>query len=171
MSRFVLPAWLVVAIGGVSPAADPFKMVVTRGETKDGLVAGKLSVNGEEIGTVYERADKHVPAGTYKAHLRYESGKNHVQGPGGVLGTKGDFLVELDTFTASGKKWEFVQFHAGNKPEHSDGCVLGGPATTDSKTKEKIAPDTLKKLRAKFYGSDTPNSTPNREITVEFKGP
>ena len=34
--------------------------------------------------------------------------------------------------------------------------------------KEKIAPETLKKFRLKFYGADKPSSTPDREITVEF---
>lgn len=168
MGKCSLSAWVILFAASAAPAADPFKVVVTRGETKDGLIVGKLSVNGEAVGTVYERADKHVPAGTYKAHLRYESGKNHVQGPGGVLSKKGDFLIELDTFTTGGKKWEFIQFHAGNKPDHSDGCILCGPATTDEKTKEKIAPETLKKFRLKFYGADKPNSTPDREITVEF---
>lgn len=171
MRSLLWSTWLALSAAGAAPAADPFKMVVTRGDTKDGLVVGKLTVNGEPMGTVFERADKRMPAGTYKAHLRYESGKNHVQGPGGVLGKRGDFLVELDAITIAGKKWEFVQFHAGDKPEHSDGCVLGGAATTDNKSKEKIAPETLKKLRLKFYGTDTPNSTPNREITVEFNGP
>ena len=171
MGRYVISGWIMVVLASAGSCADPFKVVVARGETKEGLIVGKLSVNGEAVGTVYERADKHVPAGSYKAHMRYESGKNHVQGPGGTLGKKGDFLIELDTFTAGGKKWEVIQFHAGNKPDHSDGCVLCGPATTDDKTKQKIAPDTLKKLRLKFYGTDTPNSTPDREITVEFVAP
>jgi hypothetical protein len=168
---FVLACVLIPGREAVAP--QPFNIVVQRGKTSDGLIVGKLSVNGQEIGTCYERADKHVPAGTYKAHLRYESEKNHVQGPGGKLGKKGDFLIELDTFTdKSGKKWTVVQFHAGNKAEHSDGCVLGGPATEDPKTGDPIAPEALKKLRLLFYdGKDKPTATPDKAITVEFRDP
>lgn len=164
---------LALTAKGAEAESKPFRILVQRGKTQDGLIIGKLSVNGKEIGTCYENAGKHVPAGSYKAHLRNESTKNHVQGPGGKLGKTGDFLVELDDFTdKSGKKRTAVQFHAGNKPEHSDGCILGGPATKDASTGDPIAPETPKKLRLEFYdGKDKPDSTPDKAITVEFKDP
>jgi hypothetical protein len=151
----------------------PFSVLVQREKTVGDLIIGELSVNGQKIGPCYENAAKHVPAGTYKAHLRYQSGKNHVQGPGGKLGKKGDFLIELDDFTdRTGKKWSVVQFHAGNKAKHSEGCILGGPATKDAKTGDWSAPETLKKLRLLFYdGADNPTGTPDRTITVEVRDP
>lgn len=166
----VVGASLLACVCSVCHAQQPFHVIVQRGETADGLIHGQLSVNGTEVGPCYERADKHIPAGTYSAHLRYESGKNHVQGFGGKLGKKGDFLLELDDFTDStGKKWTVVQFHAGNKPEHSDGCILCGPATKEPNG-DPIAPETLKKLRLLFYdGKDNPNNTPNKKITVEVR--
>ncbi len=161
------------ALGREAAESKPFNILVQREKTADSLIVGKLSVNGEEIGPCYEKAAKHVPAGKYKAHLRYQSGKNHVQGPGGKLGKKGDFLIELDDFTdRTGKKWSVVQFHAGNKAEHSDGCILGGAATKDRKTGAWIAPETLRKMRLLFYdGKDNPSGTPDKVITVEVKDP
>ena len=43
-----------------------------------------------------------------------------------------------------------------------------GPAMTDLATGDKIAPESLKKIRLKFYGTDMPNSTPAKTITVEI---
>lgn len=170
-ASFSLALVCALALCGEAAEPKPFNILVQRGKTADGLIIGKLFVNGKEVGPCYEKAAKHIPAGKYKAHLRYESGKNHIQGPGGKLGKKGDFLIELNDFTdKTGKKWTVVQFHAGNKPEHSDGCILGGAATKDRKTGEWIAPETLRKMRLLFYdGKDTPSSTPNKVITVEVK--
>lgn len=104
-------------------ASEEFLIRIKRSATaKDGLLSGELSVNGESLGTCYENADKMIPKGTYKGVLRYASGKNFVQGPGGVLGHSGDFLVEV----AEVPHRTDILFHAGNKKEHSEGCILCG---------------------------------------------
>lgn len=153
---------------GIATPPKPFKVIVQREKTQDGLVTGKLLVNGQETGTCYENAEKKIPAGTYKGVLRYRSNKNFVQGPGGKLGKTGDFLLEV----AGVPRRTDILFHAGNKPEHSEGCIMCGPATKDARTGQPLAPDTLKQLRLLFYdGVDMPTGTPDKAIQIEVRDP
>lgn len=159
---------IVLTFASACAAEDKtFAVVIQRTSTKDGLLNGKISVNGEAIGTTHENAEKKIPAGTYNGVLRTMSMKNFVQGPGGKLGKSGDFLLEIDGVP----KRTDILLHAGNKPEHSEGCVMLGPATKNS-AGDSIAPDALKKLRLLFYdGEDSPTATPKKTITVEVKDP
>ena len=158
----------VVGTAARSAESKTFAIVVQRENSQDGLVIGNISVNGQKIGTTYENAEKKIPAGTYKGILRYKSSKNFVQGPGGKLGKSGDFLLEI----AGVPMRTDILFHAGNKPEHSEGCIMLGPATREPKTNDPIAPEALKKLRVLFYdGADSPNATPDKAITVEVTDP
>lgn len=163
-------ASLLIAFLWISPATaqdKEFRVVIQRTSTKDGLLNGKISVNGEAIGATHENAEKKIPAGVYKGVLRATSMKNFVQGPGAKLGKSGDFLLEI----AGVPKRTDILIHAGNKPEHSEGCVMLGPATKNS-AGEPIAPDALKKLRLLFYdGEDSPAATPNKAIRIEVKDP
>jgi hypothetical protein len=153
---------------GTAAAPKPFNVIVQREKTQDGLVTGKLLVNGEEIGTCYENAERKIPAGTYKGVLRYRSNKNFVQGPGGKLGKTGDFLLEV----AGVPRRTDILFHAGNRPEHSEGCIMCGPATRDPKTGQPLAPEALKQLRLLFYdGVDMPTNTPDKAIQIEVRDP
>jgi hypothetical protein len=156
-----------MAAGGFSAyGAEEFKVVVRRMSTSGNLVTGKVLVNGAEIGVCYENDAKKIPVGTYDGALRVTSSKNFVQGPGGVLGMTGDFLLEVANVPGRTD----ILFHAGNLPEHSEGCIMGGPATTDPTTGKKIAPPTLRTLRLKFFnGEDNPTATPDKaiKITVE----
>jgi len=148
-------------------AGEKFAVVVHRERTRDGLVVGVLSVNGEPIGTCYENAEKKIPAGTYRGVLRYRSSHSFVQNPGGVLRKSGDFLLEV----AGVPHRTDILFHPGNQAAHSKGCFLGGPATSDQETGERIAPEPLRTLRLKFYGTDTPTATPDKDITIEVRDP
>lgn len=143
------------------PREETFTIIVQREKTKDGLVTGQLTVNGTKVGTCYENDAKKIPAGTYYGVLRTKSGKNHAQGPGGKMGNSGDFLVEV----AGVKGRTDILFHAGNKKEQSLGCILCGPVTKDAKG-NSIAPEALKKMRIAFYGTDTPNGTPDKKIVI-----
>jgi hypothetical protein len=64
-----------------------------------------------------------------------------------------------------------ILFHAGNKKEHSLGCILCGPVTRDPKTDERIAPDVLRQLRLMYFGTDTPDGKPDKEIKIEIRDP
>lgn len=151
----------------VNDKSKLFAIVFQRKSTsKDGLVTGTVTVNGTVLGTFYENEDKKIPVGTYKGVLRTTSGKNHAQGPGGKMGNKGDFLIEVAG--VSGRT--DILLHAGNKKEHSEGCILMGPVQVVSG--EKIAPAALKELRKLFFdGEDNPKQSPNKTITIEVKGP
>jgi hypothetical protein len=158
---------LCLALGPAQAQPPTFKVTVQRGKTADGLVHGRLLVNGQDIGPCYENADRQIPAGTYNGVLRYKSAKNFVQSPGGKLGKSGDFLLEVSGVP----KRTDILFHAGNKAEHSEGCILCGPATRDPKTGEAFAPPSLRALRLRFYGTDTPAGTPSKKIVIEVRNP
>lgn len=139
-----------------------FAVVLQRETTAQNLVTGTASVNGLTLGKFYENDAKKIPAGVYRGHLRTQSSKNHVQGPGGKLGTTGDFLIELDGVPNR----TFIQLHAGNKPEHSEGCFLLGPATG------LTAPPALQALRLAFFdGQDQPKQSPDKVISVDVRDP
>ncbi len=143
-----------------------FRVVVIRQKTEGRLISGRVSVDGKDIGPCYENEAKAISAGTYRGVIRTRSMKNFVQGPGGRLGRTGDFLLEV----ADVPHRTDILFHPGNRPEHSDGCILGGPATTDPATGDHIAPPTLKSMRLAFFdGHDNPDRNPDKAITVEVR--
>jgi len=104
-----------------------FNIRIERHFTKDGLVTGELFVNGELIGPTYENDALKIDLGSYTGQLRYHSGHNFVQGPSGSMATTGDFLIEL----VGARHRSNILFHGGNKPKHSQGCVLLGGVTKD----------------------------------------
>jgi hypothetical protein len=92
-----------------------------------------------------------IPAGRYGAHLRYDK-------PDG-------WRIQLNTVL---KKRSGIQIHIGNYPRQTEGCILVGmsygPNSVDNSTKA------YKNLQKAFYGTDSPNSTPDKAINVELKG-
>ena len=158
----VLFAFAFLLVGQPSP----FSIVVERGSPENGLITGKLSVNGHRIGTTYENQALEIPAGTYAGVLRYVSGRNFVSGPLGTIGTQGDFLLEVSG--VSGRT--DILFHGGNKPAQSQGCIMLGPVVPPPGSSIPSLADEhpLRKLRLLFYGKDIPDSTPNKAITVQI---
>lgn len=159
---------LLCSSAKLDAASKNFNIAIIRVETKNNLTVGKLLVNGKEIGQSYENTAKLIPSGKYNGVLRYSSSKNFVQGPGGKLGKTGDFLIEI----ADVPSRKHILFHAGNKPEHADGCVMLGPATIPDDGSQPVAPATLRKLRLLFYdGKDKPTSTPDKKINIVIQDP
>jgi len=140
-----------------------FTVEVVRERIRDNGIHGRLLVNKKELGGTLERKDKAIPKGSYKGVLRYGSEKGFVQGPEGSYGHKGDFLLEIKGVARRTN----ILFHGGTKPEHSEGCVLLGPISK-APDGTRVVPDgsPLRNLRIAFYGTDTPNSTPFKEITI-----
>jgi len=116
---------------------------------KDQLLSGELRLNGELIGSTSENARLKIAAGCYEGKMRYNSGKGFVLGAERKFGKTGDFLVEV----AGVEDRSDLLMHPGNLPHHSAGCVL-------------LSRDALVKLRERFYGTDTPNACPAREIII-----
>lgn len=165
----VAMAAAVAAIPGGAASAEPqeFTVEVVRRHTKDGLIYGTLGIDGAAVGGTFEHADLKIPAGTYKGVLRYWSKKGFVQGPLGQLGNTGDFLLEVaNVKDAKGPRTDIL-FHAGNKPHHTLGCILLGPVSSKIDGAATVdAKHPLRILRRKFYGTDEPNATPNKKITI-----
>lgn len=160
--------FVVVIVSFASPVlAEDFVVEIVRQSDKDGLIYGTIGVNGGGIGGAFENADLAIPVGTYKGVLRFWSQKNFVQGEFGQLGKVGDFLLEVADVKSGTKTRTDILLHAGNKPHHSRGCILLGPAS--SKVDGAASVDQghpLRVLRRMFYGKDNPDSTPNKNITI-----
>jgi hypothetical protein len=163
MKKLLSIGCAILFIGAANAAPAPFHIVIDRMEVKDGLVIGTIAVNGTVIGQAFENADLKIPIGQFDGIMRYSSPGGLVQGPDGKLGKEGDFLLEVARVPGRSN----ILFHSGNKPKHSKGCILLGPST---RTKDgKVAPEPLQELRRLFYGTNTPNATPNKAITITIK--
>lgn len=150
-------------------AAEEFRVEINRSELKNNLLTGTISVNGKLLGKVFENDDLRIPTGTYKGIVRYSSAKNFVQGPGGVMSEKGDFLLEVASVKhPSGKPRTDILLHGGNLPKHSKGCILLGPVALNPGTGDgQVTPDhPLYKLRLAFYETAEPIASPNKNIVV-----
>ncbi|VTS07812.1 DUF5675 family protein [Tuwongella immobilis] len=166
---------VILAWAALAAEPEPFNVLIQREKIEGKLITGSISVNGEKIGTCYENLDKKIPAGTFPGKIRTTSMRNHAQGPGGVMGNSGDFLLEItNVVEADGRKRTDILLHLGNKPEHSLGCVLlGPPSRRDPKTKLALLDEghPLRVLRKKYFGSETPKVPVNRPITVTVNDP
>jgi hypothetical protein len=150
---------------GDSAANRVFRIQIARTKTENGLVYGEIRVNDEPIGFTFENADLKIPAGLYSGVVRYWSGHNFVQGPFGQLGKTGDFLLEVDSVSGRPN----ILLHGGNRPYQSTGCILlGAVQKLPDGTASVTADHPLYRLRREFYGSDIPNSTPAKKITIEI---
>ncbi|RXM52933.1 hypothetical protein BOQ64_00520 [Chryseobacterium sp. CH25] len=119
---------------------------------------GYLIANGKSICYTLELPWKDnlnniscIPIGTYKGILRYDK--------------KDGWRIQLDNVpNRTG-----VQIHMGNYTTQIEGCVLVG---TDAKVENCSVLNSSAayvKLKEAFYGTNNPNSTPNKKITVTFK--
>jgi hypothetical protein len=156
----ILPLLFCLVLTLKAYASAPFAIVIHRESVKNGLITGTISVNGTKIGHAFENADLKIPTGDYPGTMRYFSSNGFVQGPSGSMGNKGDFLLEVANVPGRTN----ILLHGGNKPQHSKGCILLGAVTHDGSA--KVAPEPLQKLRRMFYGSDNPNATPDKAITI-----
>ena len=161
---------LSILINGFVSAQTTFNITIERtANIGDSLITGIISVNGEPIGKTYENKDSLVKADKYRGLMRYYSQRGFVTGPFGTIGNIGDFLLEIDSaYSQTGRIKTNVLFHCGFLPKHSKGCIWLG-AVSGPKSARFIADDhALRKLRLKFYGTETPNSCPNLKIMIEI---
>ncbi len=141
-----------------------FNIQIDRLLVKDGLITGKLYVNGEYIGPSFENEVLKIEKGSYKGVVRYYSNQNFVSNPLGTLARDGDFLLEV----AKVQNRFGLLFHAGQKPYHARGCVLLGNAYNDNGTKYLPIDHPLRILREKFYGTADPLVSPNKNIVIKI---
>jgi hypothetical protein len=140
-----------------------FPIIFVRESVKDGLITGKVSAQGWDLGTYYENDKLAIKAGVYTGILQKDNKTSIVLGPDGQLGTKGDFLIQLPV-----PKREDIFLIYGDQVAQSNGSImLGAPVT---KGGISFAPDAYKTMRLLFYEqNNTPMLTPNKTITVEIR--
>jgi Family of unknown function (DUF5675) len=152
--------------------SEQFQIIVVRNTAKGNLVPGTIWINGDELGKTYENNSLKIPAGDYTGLLRYRSHHHFVQGPLGVMSEIGDFLVEISGV----HKRSNILFHTGNKPKHSEGCILLGPIqsghTKSGEVAYSVAEDSpLRRMRLMFYGKDDPVMSPDKIIKISIVDP
>lgn len=164
---FVLIFLLTVFGSALTEANPDFVIVIEREAPQGKMLYGQITVNDKIIGRTYENLDVEIPEGEYKGILRYFSKKGLVQGPLGQLGNTGDFLLEV----TGAKGRTDILLDGGNKVYQTEGCILlGGVARDPSTLIPTVGPDhPLRKLRKLFYGTDNPDSTPDKSIRVVIK--
>ena len=141
--------------------ADDFRITIYRQYPDSKCTSGYLAVNDEIVCYTLERPWKDneqnissIPAGTYKAILRYDHADH--------------WRIELQDVPSRTN----VQIHMGNEVDQSKGCILVG--TKLGQDLCSIAGGTsapaYKAIKTAFYGTDNPTSTPDKNITVTIKG-
>lgn len=139
-------------------AQTDFKLTIERKSTTTTCSMGYLIANNKVICYTLElpwidnlNNISCIPEGTYSGILRYDK-------------TDG-WRIQLENVpNRTG-----VQIHMGNYTKEIKGCILVG---TDAKADDcsvQNSTTAYTKLKEAFYGTSTPNSTPNRNITVTFK--
>lgn len=139
-------------------AADAFVVSIARKYSNPECTSGYLLVNDKVICYALEKPPlgnmpfiSSIPKGTYQGHLRYDHSDA--------------WRIELDGVPGRTK----IQIHIGNVPADTVGCIVVGDRMDSSDVCKLIDSATAyNKLKAAFYGSETPNATPNKEITVKI---
>lgn len=164
----------VIVVGGDN-GKGIFHVVVQRDSIENGTVYGTLSVNSRELGTTYENPEMMISAASYSGYIRYYSptakSGGHTQGPFGVLGRKGDFLLEVADATADedNAPKTNILFHGGIRPSDSQGCIMLGPVKRKNRVRYLADSDPLRQLRLAFYGTDLPVESPQKTIVIDIR--
>jgi hypothetical protein len=161
MSPYVKPIFLifVLVITGVVKGADTFAITIYREYSSSECTSGYLAVDGQVICYCLERPWQNnqplvsaIPAGVYPAHVRYD----HADA----------WRIELDNVPHR----EHVEIHVGNWVFNSEGCILvGASLKADDLCVVLDSKAAYSKLRNLFYGADTPNSMPDKDISVDVE--
>ena len=149
---YVLPIALVIA-------QEPFTITIATKYSAADCTSGYLSVNGLVVCYALEKPQaanipliSAIPAGAYPAHLRYDHADR--------------WRIELDNVPDR----KNVQIHVGNFTRDTEGCILVGDKIVSTDLCTLIDSATAyKRLKRVFYGSDTPNATPDKSITVRIQ--
>ncbi|WP_422351529.1 DUF5675 family protein [Flagellimonas sp.] len=92
-----------------------------------------------------------IPSGIYDAFLRYDKNdKWRLQ------------LKNVPNRTG-------IQIHIGNYPSQIQGCVLVGEKVYNAKNSLANSAQAYNKIKRAFYGTDSPNSTPDVKIKVQIE--
>jgi len=134
------------------------KIKIVRTSVNSNSITGELYVDDKYICQTLELPYKDnkssvssIPTGNYGGSLRYDH--------------KDTWRIEL---TNTGDR-KFIQIHTGNSPADIQGCILVGEKVDIKANKIMNSAVAYARLKQAFYGTATPNSTPNKEITIEIQ--
>ncbi|MES0881782.1 DUF5675 family protein [Roseibium sp. SCP14] len=138
-------------------ATDDFRIKIERKHSNEECTSGYLAVNGEVIAYTLELPWQNneplissIPPGTYSAHLRYDKSDK--------------WRLQLDNVPGR----DGIQLHIGNYTGEIEGCILVGNGISDDLCTLNGSADAYAKLKNAFYGTPDPNSTPNKNISIEI---
>lgn len=149
---------VVIAVTLASSAfAEDFKLTIARKYSDSNCTSGYIAVNGTIQAYTLERPwagnkplISSIPVGTYNGILRYDHSDQ--------------WRIELQGVPGRTN----VQIHTGNTPDNTEGCILIGKELDSSlcAIKGGTSKPAYNALKAAFYGSSNPVSTPDKTITV-----
>ena len=136
---------------------EDFVITIYRQYPGEKCTSGYLAVNDVIVAYTLERPWKDnqanissIPTGAYKAKLRYDH-KDH-------------WRIEL--LDVPDRK--NVQIHVGNEPDDSLGCILVGKKLGNDLCSLQQSAAAYKDLKKSFYGTEEPNSTPDKDIKIKI---
>lgn len=156
MGKLILVAFVVLGTVFCTPAVAQTTMSieVVRIENKPNCTIGDMGVDNASLGVkTLELAWRNnaanisrIPAGTYTTILRYDHDDKWRLELNGVPGHN------------------HIQIHVGNWPSDTEGCILVG--LTANACSVQNSAEAYKKLKRAFYGSESPQATPNKTVIV-----
>lgn len=158
MKAVKLMTLILLFFSSIGYSQDNFVLTIERKLSSDKCTMGYLIANGEVLCYTLELpwADNLnniscIPVGTYSGILRYDK-------------TDG-WRIQLENVpNRTG-----VQIHMGNYTSQIKGCVLVGTNAKVDNCSVQNSSAAYSKLKKAFYGTETPNSTPNKKIVITFK--
>jgi hypothetical protein len=158
MKTVKLTTLMFVLFSSIGYSQDNFALTIERKLSSSTCTMGYLIANGEVLCYTLELpwADNLnniscIPVGTYSGFLRYDK-------------TDG-WRIQLENVpNRTG-----VQIHMGNYTTQIKGCVLVGTNAKVDNCSVQNSSTAYSKLKKAFYGTETPNSTPNKNIVITFK--
>lgn len=146
------------AFSTLSYSQENFELTIERKHSSENCTMGYLIADGLVICYTLELPWEDnlnniscIPVGTYNGMLRYDKNDG--------------WRIQLENVpNRTG-----VQIHMGNYTKETKGCILVGVGATIDNCTVQNSSAAYAKLKNAFYGTNSPNSTPNKKITITFK--
>jgi hypothetical protein len=155
--RFLLILGALVSLSGAGLAQSKLEIEVVRQHNLSNCTIGTIGVNNASLAASLELPWKdneqnvsRIPAGRYSTILRYDH--------------KDAWRLELTDVPGHAN----IQIHMGNWPTDSHGCILIGKVWKGGCKVEQSA-DAYDALKLAFYGTSSPDSTPDRQVVVSVQ--
>lgn len=149
---------LIVIFTLVGHSQENFQLTIERKLSSNNCTMGYLAIDGKVICYTLELPLEDnlnniscIPTGTYNGVLRYDK-------------TDG-WRIQLENVpNRTG-----IQIHMGNYTSQTKGCILVGTNAVIDNCSVQNSLTAYSKLKVAFYGTNNPNSTPNKKIVLTFK--